>query len=545
MWFKDRRIRTSLLAITSDSLLFALKLGIALVTGSTALYADALHSATDLLISLVLLVGIGIRYRQEKRASALGVARAYRLEAILAILVSLTILWVPYEIVTSVDQSKSGEIQFIWLGIVGVMVAIVLAHVMATLKTRVGQDTDSPALEADGYHSYIDMFTSFAVLGSFVGLLVGINIDQIVALVIALMVAFAGIELFISGVRSFINGSEVAPDGLIERLLEQPFWQRAAQRIKRHRSGVLVSFLVGALVFYAGSGLHVVRSDENAVYRIFGQPQPEVLTPGLHLLAPWPIGAIERYRPQQVYRLEVGTPLALWDHSNVFSRSQWQTLGNVNLDREHHYLFADENLVNLTLTVQYQLPKLGFESRQIAQPHQLVAAAVEQTVSHLLSQAPFTLNLADSFETTAIAQVEQRLEAYGLSTRIGSITVQKLQPPSAVVSAYHDLERAAEQQQALQHQVQGERVEELAANRARLSREAAETSAKIAELEAGAAGDAAYFATLAGEYAQQPELVAFNKRLELSERVLPQIEKVITEDALRSRDTRLFGDYQP
>jgi len=81
--FADRRIRTSLIAIGADLFLTALKLGLALATGSAALLADAYHSGTDLVVSLVLLGSLVIRHRQERKSDAQGSERARKLECFL------------------------------------------------------------------------------------------------------------------------------------------------------------------------------------------------------------------------------------------------------------------------------------------------------------------------------------------------------------------------------------------------------------------------------------------------------------------------------
>jgi len=204
----DRRIRTSLVAIGADIVLTAIKVVLALFTGSAALLADAYHSATDFIISLILLCGIIIRERQEKKQSETGIKLARRIESILAIAVALIILCVPVEIVQQIQGNKSEQIENVWYGILGMLVVIAIVFFMARLKTHVGKETDSIALEADGYHSMVDLFSSFAVFLSLIGFMIGLYLDNIVALLIAVMIAVSGLELLVSGFRSLIKGSE-------------------------------------------------------------------------------------------------------------------------------------------------------------------------------------------------------------------------------------------------------------------------------------------------------------------------------------------------
>jgi len=130
--------------------------------------------------------------------------------------VALLILYVPVEILLEVRGREQAEINNLWLGIGGVLLIIGLVFFMSRLKRLVGRETDSPALEADGYHSQIDLFSSIAVLVSLMGTLVGLYLDEIVALIIALLIGVAGVELLISGLRGLHQKRELDPVSLLD-----------------------------------------------------------------------------------------------------------------------------------------------------------------------------------------------------------------------------------------------------------------------------------------------------------------------------------------
>lgn len=200
----DKRIRTSLLAISADLLLTFVKTLLAIFTGSSVILADAFHSLTDLLVSLVLLSSIVVKVFQEKKNNQSGIIFAHQLESALSILVALIILYLPFEILSEV-QNKREALSNVWLGIIGMSLVIVVVAYMSRLKICTGRDTGSPALEADGYHSLVDVFTSIAVLFSLLGYIVGIHLDGFVAIVIAIIIGFSGMQLLLSGIRDFIS----------------------------------------------------------------------------------------------------------------------------------------------------------------------------------------------------------------------------------------------------------------------------------------------------------------------------------------------------
>ncbi|EXJ14219.1 cation diffusion facilitator family transporter [Imhoffiella purpurea] len=295
----DRRIRTSSLAISADLLLVGIKLLTAWVTGSAALLADAYHSITDLAVSLMLLLGLVTRNAQERKGSAAAIERAYRFEAVLAILVAGLILLFPVQILRDLMGRSPDQLQHVWVGILGVLVCIVIAHLMSRLKSMVGRDTDSPALEADGSHSRMDVFSSVAVLVSLIGSMIGVYLDEIVAIVIALMVVGLGLELLVGGIRSLAKGQALEQRPLFEELAGRlgigrlsgfvlPAW-RSARRLYRRTSKPLLVVL--ALLVYAASGLRQVPYGHTGTRQILYQTRELGLEPGLHYAPPWPFGS--------------------------------------------------------------------------------------------------------------------------------------------------------------------------------------------------------------------------------------------------------------
>jgi len=541
LWFKDRRIKTSLLAIGSDCLLLLIKLVVALITGSAALYADALHSGTDMLVSVVLLIGLVVRFRKERLGDANGILLAYRLESILAILVSILILWVPFEIIRGLNAEDKPPVDYIWLGILGVMVAIFLAYTMARLKSKVGEETNSPALEADGYHSYMDMFTSLAVLGSFVGLLIGVDVDAPVAILIAVMVSLAGIELFISGVRSLLKGGELEQSSFFEAVMHSPRFRGIGLSIARYRTHllVLVAFLV--VLGFLGSGFHVVPSGSQGVVSYLGKRQGEVLTEGLHYVAPFPLATVETVPTDYVYRLQVGMDETLWEHSDLLSRYHWQTLGNVNRDKPQHFLTGDEKLLNVGMNLHYRLPNIAVDTYLYENLHATIEAVSASVLSAYLASRPFALG----FDANLLAQrLTERLKSAGITIEVLAFIPDKVQPPSAVVRDYHDALAAREQQLQLLQGVEGERIKQMLQSNNHVLQVLSESTISGIEKRLTAEGEAAYFEQVAKSYLQQPLMVELNRRLEVMEKVLPAMDKVLVSPDIATDDRRVWSEAE-
>ena len=200
----DQRIRTSLLALSTDIFLVAFKLILSIIIGSTVILADAFHSLADMLISLILLSSILVKYIQEKKGCPKGLSFAHKLESVLSFFVALIILYVPFEIIGAL-RTPHEPISHIGVGIAGMLFIILLLTYMSYLKISTGRKKNSPALEADGYHSLVDVLTSVAVLVSLVAGLYGLHIDKFVAIAIAVLIALSGIKLMLTAIKNLIK----------------------------------------------------------------------------------------------------------------------------------------------------------------------------------------------------------------------------------------------------------------------------------------------------------------------------------------------------
>jgi predicted Fe-Mo cluster-binding NifX family protein len=94
------------------------------------------------------------------------------------------------------------------LGVIAAIVSIITLLIISSYKIKIGKQTNSPSLTADGEHSRIDLFASLAVLagvsGSFFGLYI---MDAIAAIVASIFVIRAGYETFKDSTKVLLDAS--------------------------------------------------------------------------------------------------------------------------------------------------------------------------------------------------------------------------------------------------------------------------------------------------------------------------------------------------
>ncbi len=166
------------------------------VTGSVALYSDALESIVNVLTAGVALAAVYVSAKPADANHPFGHAKAEYfsavVEGVLVVLAALLIIREAYAAVLAprdLDQPA--------LGLVINGAATVLNASWAAYLVRRGRAWRSPALVADGWHLAADVFTSIGVIvGLVLATLTGFSIlDPILAAVVAVNILWAGYKI--------------------------------------------------------------------------------------------------------------------------------------------------------------------------------------------------------------------------------------------------------------------------------------------------------------------------------------------------------------
>ncbi|HLR59451.1 MAG TPA: cation diffusion facilitator family transporter [Pseudogracilibacillus sp.] len=133
------------------------------LSGSKALIADALHSASDIVSSVVILFAVRISNRPPDKEHPYGHGKA---ENIASMIVALLLVVVGIEISISSAKIFFGEVPTAPsnLALIIIIISIVLKEVLFQYKIRLGRKHNSTALISDAWHHRSDSLSSIAVL---------------------------------------------------------------------------------------------------------------------------------------------------------------------------------------------------------------------------------------------------------------------------------------------------------------------------------------------------------------------------------------------
>jgi cation diffusion facilitator family transporter len=194
------------LSIVSNVLLFFLKYWAGIVTGSIALTADAWHTLSDSVSSVIVLIGAKVSSKPADKNHPFGHGRA-QLIASMTIGVLLAVIAFSF-IQTSISRLNHHEsVVYGKIALAVTILSIVLKEVLAQYAFWAWRKTGAISLKADAWHHRSDAISSIIILG---GIFLGKYfwwIDGVLGIIVALLIFYATFEIFRDSVNPILGKS--------------------------------------------------------------------------------------------------------------------------------------------------------------------------------------------------------------------------------------------------------------------------------------------------------------------------------------------------
>ncbi len=199
-------VREGWISIVANILLFGLKYWAGIVTGSIALIADAWHTLTDSVSSVIVLIGGKISRKPADDDHPFGHGRA---EHIAAMIIGVLLAIVAFDfMVNSFEKFGTKEkTVFGTIAWVVTIVSIIVKEILAQYAFWGARKTDSSILKADGWHHRTDALSSVVIL---VGIAFGKYFwwtDAVLGFIVAIMIAWASYEILSQEIKALIGES--------------------------------------------------------------------------------------------------------------------------------------------------------------------------------------------------------------------------------------------------------------------------------------------------------------------------------------------------
>lgn len=205
-----QRIATqvSILSMAVNFLLTVFKLIAGLVGGSGAMVSDAIHSASDVASTVIVLIGIRLSGKASDKDHPYGHERLECVAAIiLAVMLFLTGLGIGWSGLQKIFTQDPGTLTIPGtLALAAAVVSIVVKEIMYWYTAARAKQINSGALMADAWHHRSDALSS---VGSFIGILgakLGFPLlDPIASVIICVFILKAAYDIFADAVRKMTD----------------------------------------------------------------------------------------------------------------------------------------------------------------------------------------------------------------------------------------------------------------------------------------------------------------------------------------------------
>lgn len=206
---KDVANRVSVVTIIVNIILSVLKLILGIISKSSAIISDAVHSASDVVSTFVVIIGIHLADKEADKEHPYGHERLECIAAIiLAMILAVTGGLIGYNAVEKLIKGNSNLSVPGELALVAAIVSIILKEWMFWYTKMNAEKIKSGALMADAWHHRSDSLSSIgALIGVWFARHGYVRMDAIASIIIFLFIAKAAYDIFIDAIDKLIDKS--------------------------------------------------------------------------------------------------------------------------------------------------------------------------------------------------------------------------------------------------------------------------------------------------------------------------------------------------
>jgi membrane protease subunit HflK len=267
------------------------------------------------------------------------------------------------------------------------------------------------------------------------------------------------------------------------------------------------------VVVWLATGVYIVQPNQEAVITRFGIYSRSV-EPGLHYHLPVPVEAAQLVSVTNQNKTVIGGAPGAEEPD------------------ESLMLTGDENIVDLSFTVQWHVSEAAQYLFNIRDPDAAVKAVAESAMREVVGHSRLTAIITNGrgeVQNQTATLMQRILETYKAGVTIDAVQIQNANPPQDVVPAYQDIARAGQDAQSY--------INDANKYRNRVVNEAKGDAAKIIQAAEGyrqqvvkeAQGEGARFDELYAQYRKAPAVTKERLYIQSMQQILSHTHKVIVD----------------
>lgn len=267
--------------------------------------------------------------------------------------------------------------------------------------------------------------------------------------------------------------------------------------------GLVVIALVVLALLYGAWGFYAIDQQERGVVFRFGAVRDQLAMPGLNWYPPL-IDRVEKVNVTQV-------------------RST------------HHQalmLTEDENIVDVSLTVQYQVQDPAKFLVEVADPEESLLHATESAIRHVAGSSSLDDIVTEGRAAVAVEvheRIQLYLDNYGTGILVSKVNIDRGAPPVQVQPAFDDVQKAIEDEARVINEASAYSEGMVPEARGQAQRTIEQAHAYRDQVIAKAEGEANRFTKLYGQYKLAPRVTRDRLYIDAMEDVMSSSTKVLID----------------
>lgn len=276
------------------------------------------------------------------------------------------------------------------------------------------------------------------------------------------------------------------------------------------RSGYFL-IVAGLVVFWLFNSLYQVQNYEKSVELFFGR-YVETGEEGLNF-APWPVVRAEVVPVDREQTEDIGVGIRGGDAGLM--------------------LTGDENIVDIDFSVFWVIKDASSFLFKIQYPERTIKAVSESAMREVVGNSdiqPILTGARQKTENDVRALMQSTLDSYGSGIEIREVKMQKVDPPSAVIDAFRDVQAARADQERARNEANAYANKIVPEAQGEASKILRESEAYQSQTVAEAEGQATRFVSIYSEYIQAKDVTRQRMFLETMEKVFGSMNKIIVDN---------------
>ena len=304
----------------------------------------------------------------------------------------------------------------------------------------------------------------------------------------------------------------------------------------RNNGRLIALIALAVFAIWLASGFYRVQPDQQGVVLRFGAYQRTTL-PGLNYHLPWPVEQALTPAVTRINRVEVGFRGGAADRP-ALGRSTRDNLGGVarEVPEEALMLTGDENIIDINFSVFWRIRDAGDYLFNTRNPEETVKSASESMMRQVIGRTPIQPALTEArarIEQDVATGTQAILDQYGAGVEITQVQLQRVDPPSAVIDSFRDVQRANTDAERVRNEAESYRNDIIPRARGDAARLTAEAEGAKQANVAEARGQAQRFLSVYQAYTEAKDVTLKRLYIETMQEILTRTPSIVVDDKLQ------------